>query len=170
MKLVLILIFCTQSAIAIATADSSLCVDVKRKPFRGHIPKNFILVPPCLDAYVPEEGSYPIDEYLFVGDATITGNVMYQDTETYGPHPIFQANKQFQSLLPERTWYFHLKNSNAIAFSNLKLPKLDAGSCLTAPASIRIRKIYIINDGSDSAGASLPEYTVLHIGEYVACK
>ncbi len=137
------------------------------EPYTGTIPKPFTMVPLCHDA--APAGRYR-SHYSFVGDATVSGTAVYKDTDT-GPSAYFDADEMSKARLPTIPRFgatFGLSDEDANKFH---MPLLMGESdCREAPATIRIKRIYVALEDSCFQGAYLPSYTVIRVGEYRICK
>jgi hypothetical protein len=175
MKLILMFICCTLSFSAIANSGTLACTNIKPdSPLAKQIPKNFALTTPC-----PKTGEVGIapEEYRFIGDATITGYVHYEDTDPYGQHARFEADEKSKSFLPFGATDFKIHSSNifeskAVAVKAFHLPALKGKgkNCWTAPTSIRVKAIWVSDGDTDASGNYLTEFTVINVGKFVACK
>jgi hypothetical protein len=170
-KLILIVYLCFVSVATLGESFPPKCnPQAPAEPFAGVIPKNFILIPLCENSSI--DSKYD-SRYIFLGDATINGTIEYENTETYGPQPIFVVDGKSEMLLPANIAVLRLDGEGAADAQNaFKLPKLtSAVTCWIAPAKIRVRYIDVqVDAGTDAAGTYLMDYTVLTIGRFEHCK
>jgi hypothetical protein len=167
----ILIAFCFISAFAIAESTPPECIKQKpAEPFSGKIPKNFILIPPCKDATAASEYD---STYIFFGDATVSGNIRYEDNEVLGYYPTFSADQQSTALLPTNVTSFRLNHADSPRAEMLfNLPKLTSkATCWEARAKIRIKYIDVeVDSGTDGAGQFLIDYAVVSVGKYQSCK
>lgn len=170
-KLIFMVYFCCISIAAIGEPSPPKCINQKpAQPFSGVIPPNFILVPTCKGASIASEYD---SRYIFLGDATISGSIRYEDTETFGHYASFFADQQSEKLLPTNISLFKLNGEGSPNVQNIfNPPKLTSKiKCWEAPAKIRIKHINVnIDAGTDVEGNYLIDYTVLSVGKYEHCK
>jgi len=175
MKLILIFICCALSFNAIANSGTQACANIKPdSPLANQIPKNFALTTPC-----PKTGEVGVapEEYRFIGDATITGYVRYEDADPYGQHARFEADGKSKPLLPFGATDFKIHSwdiveSRSVAVKAFHLPALNGkgNNCWIAPTTIRVKAIWVSDGDTDASGNYLTEFTVINAGQFVACK
>jgi hypothetical protein len=160
------------SQAALANNEPQSCSAVKPyKAFSGKVPKTFRLLPPCRNASGPNNYD---NDYSFIGQATISGAIRYEETVTFGPWATFIADEKSKALLPDDVFFFDLDrtaNGNQAA-KEFRIPKLHGRgkNCWTTTATMLINDISSVNDGTDNTGNSLGSYKVLSVGKYKKCQ
>jgi hypothetical protein len=141
------------------------CLERIGTPYKGTIPANMKLLPPCKNAEKMGDGEH---HWVFTGRTRISGTIVYTSGE-YGGYRI-TPDATSTTLLPSAVQGLELedhKGDRSPVPSGISENELV---CMNTMGTVEFSKLSVVNDGTDSSGERVSHYKVISLGRWKKCQ
>jgi len=116
-------------------------------------------------------GNYFLGEFVFKGEATISGEIERKEGDMFGDTIYFRAKRAGKYTQFAGAIYALKFSGTAEVISKFKLPELsDKSRCWVADVVIKVRRLRVVSGDTDEAGNYAEDFDVLKTGEYRKCR